>query len=483
MKPNEHDDLVSVVIPFYNEGVYFDDCIYSVLNQTYQNLEIIIINDGSEEKFKKKLDLLKQKYPHKIKLFHNQNEGVGSARNYGIKNANGKYISFIDADDFWLPHKIEHQLKIIKEKNLNYIHSSYYIVDQEDKVLGKFISRSLSYTDLIRSCDIGLSTVLLDANILKENLFPNISTKEDYICWLNIIKKNPILFGDKEALAIYRKKNSSLSSNIIIKFINAYKVYNNFEKFGNLKSIFSTIRLSIYYLIKEFKIRLKNIYPIKFKYLLDVKELKFNKSFIFVALNMASLSYINLLYLNSRNIIFWVDGVCSKFILKKYKKTAGRKIIEQIKIPENIENIYLCGKESKNQIEYIEKKFKKKITFLPLPFFKNFYETSKFRMNLNNNSLVILNISTPKQEIIAKNLLSFNHDKKIFIFCLGGGVAMAAGEENIVPEKIENLNLEWLWRLRTDTFFRLKRLIYTASIFFYKKISNYFKKVIFEELN
>ena len=104
-------------------------------------------------------------------------------------------------------------------------------------------------------------------------------------------------------------------------------------------------------------------------------------------------------------------------------------------------------------------------------------------MNLNNNSLVILNISTPKQEIIAKNLLSFNHDKKIFIFCLGGGVAMAAGEENIVPEKIENLNLEWLWRLRTDTFFRLKRLIYTASIFFYKKIYNYFKKVIFEELN
>ena len=121
MKENEHDDLVSVVIPFYNEGVYFDDCIYSVLNQTYQNLEIIIINDGSEEKFKKKLDLLKQKYPNKIKLFHKQNEGVSSARNCGIKNANGKYISFLDADDFWLPHKIEHQLKILKEKNLNYI--------------------------------------------------------------------------------------------------------------------------------------------------------------------------------------------------------------------------------------------------------------------------------------------------------------------------------------------------------------------------
>ena len=218
MKSNEHDDLVSVIIPFYNEGVYFDDCIYSVLNQTYQNLEIIIINDGSEEKFKKKLDLLKHKYPNKIKLFHNQNEGVSLARNCGIKNANGKYISFIDADDFWLPHKIEHQLKIIKEKNLNYIHSSYYIVDQEDKVLGKFISRSLSYTDLIRSCDIGLSTVLLDANILKENLFPNISTKEDYICWLNIIKKNPILFAIKKLLLYKKKKQFS-----IIEY--NYKVY------------------------------------------------------------------------------------------------------------------------------------------------------------------------------------------------------------------------------------------------------------------
>ncbi len=483
MKLNEYDDLVSVIIPFYNEEVYFDDCIYSVINQTYQNLEVIIVNDGSEEKFKKKLDSLNYKYPNKIKLFHIQNGGVSSARNYGIKNANGKYICFLDADDFWLPNKIEHQIKIIKEKNLNFIHSSYYVVDQEDRVLGRFKSKSLSYKELIKSCDIGLSTVLVSADILKKNLFPDISTKEDYICWLNIIKKIPILYGDKETLVIYRKKKNSLSSNVFTKLKNAFKVYHNFENFSLLKSIFSTIRLSIFYLLKEFKIRFKNIYPIQFKYLLEIKKLKFDKSFILVALNMASLSYTNLLYLNSRNIVFWIDGVCSKFIIKNYKKTAGRKIIEQIIIPKSIENIYLFGKESKKQIEYIEKKFKKKITYYPLPFFKSFYETSKFRKKLNNNSLVILNISTPKQEIIAKNLLSFNHDKKIFVFCLGGGVAMAAGEEIVVPEKIENLNLEWLWRLRTDTFFRLKRLIYTGSIFFYKKISNYFKKVTFKELN
>ena len=198
---------------------------------------------------------------------------------------------------------------------------------------------------------------------------------------------------------------------------------------------------------------------------------------------MASLSYMNLLYLDSKNIIFWIDGVCSKFIIKNYKKTAGRKIIEKLYVPNEIKNFYLCGKESKNQINYIQSKFKRGVNFIKLPFFKNIFETSKFRINIDDNSIVFLNISTPKQEIIAKNILRFNKNKKIFIFCLGGGLAMAAGEEEIVPDKIENLNLEWLWRLKTDTFFRLNRLLYTASVFFYKKISNFFKKIIFEELN
>ncbi|WP_440910824.1 glycosyltransferase [Candidatus Pelagibacter sp.] len=479
----ENQDLVSIIIPFFNEEHYFDDCIQSVLNQTYQNLEIIIIDDGSNKKFYKKLRELKQKYPNKINLFHKQNEGVSSARNLGIKEASGKYISFLDADDFWFPNKIEHQLNVIKEKNLDFIHCSYYIIDTQEKIIGKFLSKPLNYHKLIKSCDIGLSTVMMSAKISKENLFPDITTKEDFVCWLNIVKKINILHGDDEALVMYRKKNKSLSSNFLLKFINAFKVYNVYEKFNFLKSIQNTIRLSFHFLLKEYRIRFKNIYPIKFKYILDFNRLKFDKSFIFVALNMASLSYINLLYLDSKNIIFWIDGVCSKFIIKNYKKTAGRKIIEKLHVPNEIKNFYLCGKESKNQINYIQSKFKRGVNFIKLPFFQNIFETSKFRINIDDNSIVFLNISTPKQEIIAKNILRFNKNKKIFIFCLGGGLAMAAGEEEIVPDKIESLNLEWLWRLKTDTFFRLKRLFYTASIFFYKKISNFFKKIIFEELN
>mgnify|MGYP000195884133 CR=1 FL=1 len=131
----EEQDLVSVVIPFYNEENYFDDCINSVLNQTYQNIEIIIVDDGSDKKFYEKLRLLNQKYPNKINLFHKQNGGVGSARNLGIQKATGKYISFLDADDYWLPNKI-------KSRKFNKKASNYYSkIYNMKKIVNDFIKK------------------------------------------------------------------------------------------------------------------------------------------------------------------------------------------------------------------------------------------------------------------------------------------------------------------------------------------------------
>jgi len=481
MKSNQ-DDLISVIIPFYNEKLYFEECIQSVLDQSYKNIEIIIINDGSKSEFLQILENVKNKNPDKIYLYHKENGGVSSARNLGIQKAKGKYISFIDADDAWLPNKIEHQINIIKNKNIDFIHGAYFILNQNQKLIGKFIPSNINYKDLLKSCDIGLSTVTISANLAKKNLFPNISTKEDYVCWLKIIKKLGYLQCDTKVVTVYRKRHDSLSAKFFVKFVNAFKVYYTYEKFGVIKSFFFTLRLSIYYLLKENLIRNKNLYPIDFDYLLDFKKLSYERSFMLVALNMASLSYMNLLYENYKNVIFWIDGVCAKFIIKNYIKTAGRKIIESITLPKTIENIYLCGKRSEKQKNYIQNKLNRKIKFIELPYFHNFQEASIFRLRIDNNSLVLLNIATPKQEIIANNLLKFNPSKKIFIFCLGGGIAMAAGEEKIVPENIEKLNLEWLWRLKTDTFFRLRRLLRTGTVFLLKKIFRYFNKINFKEL-
>jgi len=127
---NTSNDLISVIIPFYNEEDYFENCIFSVLRQTYNNIEVIIVNDGSKLVYKEKLDNLQKLQPNKIKVLHHPNNlGVSAARNTGIDAATGKYIAFLDADDEWLPHKLEHQLNLMRENKLNYIHGSYYNLD------------------------------------------------------------------------------------------------------------------------------------------------------------------------------------------------------------------------------------------------------------------------------------------------------------------------------------------------------------------
>jgi len=479
----DHKELISVIIPFYNQEHYFEECLNSVIHQTYSNFEIIIINDGSDKKYDKILTELQLKHLDKIKIFGQENKGVSAARNLGILKSKGEYVAFIDSDDVWLPNKLEYQINLIKKKKIDFIHGSYLIINENDSFVGKFIAKSLDYNDLIKSCDVGLSTVLIKSNLIKKHLFKNISTKEDYVCWLSVIKEINLLYGDSKEVAFYRERKKSLSSNIITKFINAFKVYNKYENKNIITSIFRTLILSFSWILKTYFIIFKNPDIKNFKYLSSIKNLKFDESFILSALNMASLSNIKLFYLNNEKFIFWIDGYCARFIINIFNKIPGRKIITDFKITENIKKVYLIGKKSELQLNYLKNKFKYEINFIELPYFQELSEIRKIKLNIDDNSLVILNISTPKQEILALNILNCNLGKKIFIFCLGGGMSMVSGEEKIVPESIEKMNLEWLWRLRTNTWFRFKRLVSTAFGFFLKLLFNYFKKTKFKNLN
>ena len=479
---NTGSDLVSIIIPFFNEDEYFESCINSILKQTYSNYEIIIVDDGSEKKFKDKLARYLNLYPNLIKIItHDTNKGVSSARNSGISVAQGEYIAFIDSDDEWMPNKLEHQLSIIKKNSLDFIHGSYFILDENENFKGLNKATNMNYKKLLSSCDIGLSTVMIKTALCKKYEFSKISTKEDYILWLQLSKNIPILFGDEQIVCIYRKKIDSLSNKLIIKFINAFIVYNKYEKQNLFKTIYSVIRLSFFWIIKQNKSIEKNIYPLDIKYIKNFKKISYKKSFILVALNMASLAYIKLFYLNIKKMIFWMDGYSFKSVIKEFKKIPGREVINKINPPNDLKNVYLCGNKSEKQINYLEKIFHKEIRIKEVPFFKTHKKTAEFKINFDDESIIIINISTPKQEILAQSILKQNQNKKLYIFCLGGGIAMASGEEEIVPNIIEDLNLEWLWRLRTNTWFRLKRLIFTSSIFLTKKISFFYRKFSFKE--
>lgn len=477
-----NDYFVSVIIPFYNDYDFFERSLRSVYNQTYQNFEIIIVNDGSSRLATDKIKSLLEK-KNKCKLInHTFNQGASAARNTGIQNSIGDYIAFLDSDDEWLPNKLELQINLIKKYNIECLHGSYGSYSEEGKFLGLSIARNLSYKQLLNSCDIGLSTAIISKNICKDICFENISTKEDYVFWLMVTKKIKIIYGNEEIVTKYRVRKNSLSSSLLIKFKNAYIVYNKFEKQNFIKTIFSVFNLSVHWIFKQKAMIRENIYPLKINYVKEVQNISFNNSFILVALNLASLSYIKLLYHYFPKIIFWLDGFSCKFLIDNFKKTPGRDILKKMKIPNKVKNVYLCGNPSTLQLDYIQSITGKKCSIIEIPFLNSLKEVADMELNFENESIIIINISSPKQEILAQTIMDTNQGKKLYVLCLGGGIAMASGEEKSVPNFLDKLNLEWLWRLRTNTIFRTKRLIQTFLIFYSKRITFFYKKFTIEEL-
>jgi teichuronic acid biosynthesis glycosyltransferase TuaG len=248
------NDLVSVIMPYYQKEKFLKNSVKSVLQQTHKNLELILVDDELSKKSSKLLKelLIKDK---RIKLIVNKKQsGAGISRNNAIKIASGKFIAFCDCDDLWVKNKIEKQLKFMRKNNLKFSFTSYKIINIKNKVIGhRKASNILMYRDLLKSCDIGLSTVILKKNLLnkkKNFLFPNIKTKEDYVLWLKLAKKGIGLFGLNQDLTKWRKLNNSLSSSTLQKIKDGFKVYRYYQKFGVTKSIFFLVILSFNSVLK-----------------------------------------------------------------------------------------------------------------------------------------------------------------------------------------------------------------------------------------
>jgi len=251
--------LVSVIIPYFRKKEFILSCINSILKQTYQNFEIIIVNDECSDESRlilKKITNLDSR----IKVINNINNlGPGLSRNIGVKKSNGEFLAFIDADDEWDSRKLKFQVQFMKKKGVLFTHTSYLIVNNQNKLIGKSsVKRFIRYEDLISSCDIGLSTVMISSKIKKEINFSSLKTKEDYVLWLNLSKKYT-LYGINRFYTNWRNLNSSISSSIYRRIIDAFFVYYFFEKFSLIKSIFLVLNLSLFSIKKKY-----NQYIIKY---------------------------------------------------------------------------------------------------------------------------------------------------------------------------------------------------------------------------
>ena len=237
--------LVSVIMPYYNSKEFVYESILSVLDQTYKNLELIIIYDDNNKKDLVFLKELFYKDKRKKIILNKKNLGAGISRNKGIKKSKGEYIAFIDSDDVWKKEKLTNQIKFMEKNNSYFTHSSYEIIDKNSKKIGAFdVKRNLNYKQLLKSCDIGLSSVVLKSEILNKKLFPSIKTKEDYVAWLKLAKKNIRINGINKRLVKWRKTNNSLSSSVAQKLYDSYKVYRNYEEKSFLLSIFHILILT-----------------------------------------------------------------------------------------------------------------------------------------------------------------------------------------------------------------------------------------------
>ena len=247
-------DLVSVIIPYYKKKEYIISTINSVLNQTYKNLEIIIIYDDPN---KEDLNVLKKikKKDKRIKIYINKkNLGAGRSRNKGIKLSKGIFVAFLDSDDLWKKNKLKKQIVFMKKKGIDASHTSYTIINSNNKIIGSRNAIDMSYKLLLKSCDIGLSTVILKKEIITSKIkFANIKTKEDYVLWLKITLNNNKIFALKDNLTKWRKLEDSLSSSKLQKIYDGYLVYRKYMNFNLLKSFGFLMLLSFNYFLKDIK--------------------------------------------------------------------------------------------------------------------------------------------------------------------------------------------------------------------------------------
>ncbi|MDA5133710.1 glycosyltransferase family 2 protein [Psychrobacter sp. ANT_H3] len=218
---------ISIIMPVFNAKKYIDESIASVICQTYNDWELILIDDCSTDSTYDYLLVCYQENP-KIKLLRNPvNSGAGASRNLGLKRASGQIIAFLDADDIWMPSKLEKQLTFMLNHKSAIIHTSYSFINESGEQISGLVnvSKHVNLNSYMRNTEIGMSTVLINKEIVGNFEFPSIRIHEDAGLWLELLGRGLISDGLNEVLVNYRVRKGQLSGNKIVAALNTFKLY------------------------------------------------------------------------------------------------------------------------------------------------------------------------------------------------------------------------------------------------------------------
>lgn len=237
------NNLVSIIMPSYNCGKYVEETIRSVQAQTYQNWEIIFVDDCSKDDTFKRVSELQEQDP-RIKWYQNHvKSGAAVSRNYALKKAKGRWIAFLDSDDIWEPEKLEKQIRFMEENGYAFSYTCYQEIDRDSKPTGAFVSgpKHLTKQGMYNYCWPGCLTVMFDASKIGLIQIENIKRNNDYAMWLKVCKKADCFLLD-ECLAKYRRgRTGSISSKSIMTMIGwHYKLWHEVEKKNPIAALWYT---------------------------------------------------------------------------------------------------------------------------------------------------------------------------------------------------------------------------------------------------
>ena len=236
----EHQPFVSVIMPCYNMERFIADTIQSVINQTFTNWELLVVDDASTDKTVEVVKSFCEKDPRINLEVKDEHSGIADTRNRCLQTAQGRYLAFLDADDLWHPDKLERQLGFMIEHNIGFSYTSYDCVDESGNPLDKTVKTAgnLDYKSYLRNTIIGCSTVMIDKEAVGEVKVPSFRTSEDAATWLDILKKGFKAYAIEEPLTSYKIRKKSASSNKFKAAADLWNVYRQNEKLPFFKAVF-----------------------------------------------------------------------------------------------------------------------------------------------------------------------------------------------------------------------------------------------------
>lgn len=250
---NKKEELVSIIMPAYNCGDFIGTTLDSVINQSYKNWEVIVVDDCSTDNT---ADVVQEyiKKDNRIK-YHKleKNSGAAVARNKAVDLAAGKYMAFLDSDDVWFPEKLTKQIGFMEENDYGFTCTSYTKIDEHGNYLNRtiFAQPRRDYDGVLKTCP-GNSTVIYNTEKLGKFKIPDIKKRNDYVMWLQVIKNEKYLYGIEESLGSHRIRTEGISSNKKSLVGYHWKVYREIENLSLLKSSY----LIVYWIVATvFKLR------------------------------------------------------------------------------------------------------------------------------------------------------------------------------------------------------------------------------------